>query len=91
MSYKISYFLLLKRVWMRIVSVIKNYYNDNYWINDDQEVKRKLIVILSIMTVDALKIRLNWQNSLLHRTIALFNEETLQNLKTEQYIIVNAI
>ena len=53
--------------------------------------KKKLIAILSIMTVNALKIRLNQQNSLLCRTIASFNEETLQNLKTEQHVIVNAI
>ena len=89
--YETSYFLLLRRVWMRIVSAIEDYHNDNYWISDDQEVERKLTAILSIMAVDALKVRLNQQGSLLRRTIAPFNEEMLQNLKAGQHVIADAI
>ena len=89
--YETSYSLLLGRVWMRIVSAIGDYRNDDYWISDDQGVERKLTAILPIMAVDALEVRLNRQGSLPRGTIAPFDEETLQDLEAGQHAIADAI
>ena len=86
-SRNISYFLLLECSWMCVITVIKDYAYDDYWISDRNGNEVRLNAIRVSTSVKIMKVKLNSNV----KSPTPFNEETLQNLKAEQHDIADII